>query len=662
MVGTARIDITARDGASAVFARVQRSMGELDQRAGKLSAGFAGIGAALGTATLAGAGFALVVANSIRATANFGDQMGHAAQRLGITAESMSRLRYAATQSDATFEQLEQGLHRLGQSTVTNAALFDRLGIATRDSAGNMRASDALFKDVADRFAAMPAGIEKTNLAIALFGRELGPRLLPTLNNGADGLRELGDEAERFGRVVTDEAAASAILFNDNLSKLTEAGTGLVHVFGNAVIPAIARLSTEMLEGQRIAGGFWQALGTFATINPFRSIEGNLAERRRVLAQYEAELQHVPEHMRAQTDERLRADIARLRKQIEFLEGQQTGFARPPRERVYQPLPDEPPAANRGTRAPRTGGSRAPAAARITEAEKYLQALQRQLEAMDELSEREQVLRDIGLGRLAGLTAAQREQALAVADTIDARKLEAEQDRERLAIMGTLRQAVIDEARAVQAANEQWENMLQALVADTAVERTRRLTEQVLVLDEALIAGRIHADQHADAIAKITERSDGVDRLTDSVKDLNLSFTSAFENAVESGGRLRDVISGIITDMARMAFRQTVSQPLSSALNSFIGSIFSFDGGGYTGSGPRSGGLDGRGGYIAMLHPQETVIDHTKGQGAGRSVVVNQSFSFNGPADQALVLTAARMGAAMGRRAIYDDMARGRMA
>ena len=182
------------------------------------------------------------------------------------------------------------------------------------------------------------------------------------------------------------------------------------------------------------------------------------------------------------------------------------------------------------------------------------------------------------------------------------------------------------------------------------------------MLDEALIAGRIHADQHADAIAKITERSDGVDRLTDSVKDLNLSFTSAFENAVESGGRLRDVISGIITDMARMAFRQTVSRPLSNALNSFIGSIFSFDGGGYTGSGPRSGGLDGRGGYIAMLHPQETVIDHTKGQGAGRSVVVNQSFSFNGPADQALVLTAARMGAAMGRRAIYDDMARGRMA
>lgn len=38
----------------------------------------------------------------------------------------------------------------------------------------------------------------------------------------------------------------------------------------------------------------------------------------------------------------------------------------------------------------------------------------------------------------------------------------------------------------------------------------------------------------------------------------------------------------------------------------------SFDGGGYTGNGSRTGGLDGKGGFWAMMHPQETVIDHTK--------------------------------------------------
>lgn len=41
-------------------------------------------------------------------------------------------------------------------------------------------------------------------------------------------------------------------------------------------------------------------------------------------------------------------------------------------------------------------------------------------------------------------------------------------------------------------------------------------------------------------------------------------------------------------------------------------SLLSMDGGGYTGDASRSGGLDGKGGFLAMLHPRETVVDHTR--------------------------------------------------
>jgi hypothetical protein len=46
----------------------------------------------------------------------------------------------------------------------------------------------------------------------------------------------------------------------------------------------------------------------------------------------------------------------------------------------------------------------------------------------------------------------------------------------------------------------------------------------------------------------------------------------------------------------------------------------SFAGGGYTGDAARSGGVDGQGGFPAILHPQETVVDHTRlrsGMGGG---------------------------------------------
>lgn len=49
----------------------------------------------------------------------------------------------------------------------------------------------------------------------------------------------------------------------------------------------------------------------------------------------------------------------------------------------------------------------------------------------------------------------------------------------------------------------------------------------------------------------------------------------------------------------------------------------SFEGGGFTGMGARTGGVDGKGGFPAILHPNESVIDHSKGQGAGMTVNVN---------------------------------------
>ena len=46
----------------------------------------------------------------------------------------------------------------------------------------------------------------------------------------------------------------------------------------------------------------------------------------------------------------------------------------------------------------------------------------------------------------------------------------------------------------------------------------------------------------------------------------------------------------------------------------------SYEGGGFTGMGARAGGIDGKGGFPAILHPNETVVDHAKGQGMATNV------------------------------------------
>ena len=68
--------------------------------------------------------------------------------------------------------------------------------------------------------------------------------------------------------------------------------------------------------------------------------------------------------------------------------------------------------------------------------------------------------------------------------------------------------------------------------------------------------------------------------------------------------------------------------------------LASFEGGGHVGGRSRSAGLDNKGGVLAMLHPNESVIDHTKGQGGGVTIVNNIDASGAGPEVEEKIRTA----------------------
>ena len=71
--------------------------------------------------------------------------------------------------------------------------------------------------------------------------------------------------------------------------------------------------------------------------------------------------------------------------------------------------------------------------------------------------------------------------------------------------------------------------------------------------------------------------------------------------------------------------------------------LFSFDGGGSTGRGLRTGGVDGKGGFPAIMHHNETVVDHTKGQRMGGN---NITIHVNSPSgDSAEIRRSAAAGA-----------------
>ena len=117
----------------------------------------------------------------------------------------------------------------------------------------------------------------------------------------------------------------------------------------------------------------------------------------------------------------------------------------------------------------------------------------------------------------------------------------------------------------------------------------------------------------------------------DGITDLSMEFLekgkASFKDYATSIVRelIRIAMQKLIIDKMFASFSGIFKKPIDTSSLTIPTSIPSGDGGGYTGMGSRTGGVDGKGGFPAILHPNETVVDHTKGQSMGATVNFNIS-------------------------------------
>ena len=201
-------------------------------------------------AIAAGAAFA---ANMVRNVANTADELAKLSQRTGIAVEDLSRLRYAANLSGVSSEGMTQALTRLsrGMSDAANGTgeamrAFQAMGVEVKNQDGTLRSQREVLADIADRFASYEDGAQKSALAQQIFGRS-GAELIPLLNGGAAGLQAMADESDRLGNTMDGNTARAAELFNDNITRLQTQMRSFSVAVGNAVIPTLAQMTTEIV-------------------------------------------------------------------------------------------------------------------------------------------------------------------------------------------------------------------------------------------------------------------------------------------------------------------------------------------------------------------------------------------------------------------------------
>ena len=219
-------------------------------------------------------------------------------------------------------------------------------------------------------------------------------------------------------------------------------------------------------------------------------------------------------------------------------------------------------------------------------------------------------------------------------------------------------QKKLDLEREMLGVSEARQKVLQALGSDFVANNPKT------------VAGMEEQIKATQELIKVEEERQAlVDTVSSSVETAMISMVDGTKSVKDA---FRDMAADIIKHLYKvMVVQQMVnaiggimSGSSNAAISSLGAGLESYDNGGYTGSGPRSGGLDGKGGFMAMMHPQETVVDHTKANSGngGQNVVINQSFNFAANGDDSvkkLIAQAAPQIAQMTKSSLLNDRRRG---
>lgn len=219
------------------------------------------------------------------------------------------------------------------------------------------------------------------------------------------------------------------------------------------------------------------------------------------------------------------------------------------------------------------------AKAKVSDFQRYSESLSAAAAATRSLTTEQQALYDIGIGKLGRLTPAQTELIIAQARAVDLLKLKfgeldtAQQSFRRSEIEGTdrtnadLRAAQLDEIATKQ-------QRLNAILAQTPTEQLAKVGRDIDFLNDAFDAGAISAAQWAEAVAVAKgEVTDLGKQSKDVAEEVGLVFVSAAGQAISHWQGFRELLKGIVADLAQITLRETITKPAGQAVGDFLKNI-----------------------------------------------------------------------------------------
>jgi len=196
------------------------------------------------------AGLGIMIKSAIDA----GDKLHDMSMKTGIAVETLSLLDYAAKLNSTDIDSVSnlivkfnKNIYEAADGTGEATNNFKRMGISLNDTNGKLKDSETLLFEVTKKFKDMPDGVEKTAVAMKLFGKS-GAESIAMLND----LGKNGEEYKKFlkdtGALITTEFAAAADRFNDSLTTMKTALSGIGIKLAEDFLPSLTATSIAFVQ------------------------------------------------------------------------------------------------------------------------------------------------------------------------------------------------------------------------------------------------------------------------------------------------------------------------------------------------------------------------------------------------------------------------------
>lgn len=223
-----------------------------------------------GIAAGVGAGAAAITGMANKA-AEATDRVDKMSSQVGLSREGFQEWDYILSQNGASIDSMKTGFKTLadraaeaGEGAGIGAEAFEKLGLDLDEVA--QMSQEELFEETVKALQGMEEGSERAALANDLLGRS-GQDLAPLLNQGADSIDELKQNAKDLGLVMSDDAIDAGVEFTDTMDDLKRSfGTAATQV-GVTLMPMIQDFADwiiqNMPEIQRVMRIVFEKIGEF---------------------------------------------------------------------------------------------------------------------------------------------------------------------------------------------------------------------------------------------------------------------------------------------------------------------------------------------------------------------------------------------------------------